>query len=182
VTPRRGVRARTDADVACSLAGLAATEEDDLLVRADALQRVAARVNRWEHGRMNGYSEDLRRRIVSAVERGMSKTQAACTFGLSLSSVKRYVNKADRGESLAPKKSPGATPKLDEKANKLLEDDLKGRPFANLKDRCDYIETVTGLSVSRSTICRVIARIGSTHKKGDARLPSATISTGQLGG
>ena len=131
---------------------------------------------------MNGYSEDLRRRIVSAVERGMSKTQAACTFGLSLSSVKRHVNKADRGESLAPNKSPGATPKLDEKANKLLEDDLKERPFANLQDRCDYIETVTGLSVSRSTICRVIARIGSTHKKGDARLPSATISTGQLGG
>jgi transposase len=79
---------------------------------------------------MNGYSEDLRRRIVSAVERGMSKTQAACTFGLSLSSVKRYVNKAERGESLAPKKSPGSAPKLDEKANKLLQDDLEERPFA----------------------------------------------------
>jgi transposase len=69
---------------------------------------------------MNGYSEDLKRRIVSAVERGMSKTQAAArTFGVSLSSVKRYVNKAERGESLAPKKRPGsAAPKLDEKANK----------------------------------------------------------------
>jgi transposase len=75
---------------------------------------------------MNGYSEDLRRRIVSAVERAMSKAQAARTFGLSLSSVKRYVNKARRGESLAPKKSPGGSaPKLNEKANKLSEDDLK---------------------------------------------------------
>ena len=80
---------------------------------------------------MNGYSEDLRRRILSAVERVMSKAQAARTFGVSLSSVKRYVDKADRGESLAPKKSPGSAPKLDvEKANKLLEDDLKERPFA----------------------------------------------------
>ena len=130
---------------------------------------------------MNGYSKDLRRRIVSAVERGTSKSQAARTFGVSLSSVKRYVNKANRGESLAPKKSPGANPKLDEKANKLLEDDLKERPFVSLQDRCDYIETVTGLSVSRSTICRAIARIGSTRKKGDARPPSATSLPGQPG-
>ncbi len=43
---------------------------------------------------------------------------------MSLSSVKRYVNKANRGESLAPKKSPGSAPKLDEKAMKLLEEDL----------------------------------------------------------
>jgi transposase len=98
----------------------------------------------------------------------MSKAQAARTFSVSLSSLKRYVEKkANRGESLAPKKSPGSLPKLDEKARKLLKDDLKARPFASLQDRCDYMEAVTGLSVSRSTVCRAIARIGSTRKKGD---------------
>ena len=85
----------------------------------------------------------------------MSKAHAARTFSVSLSSVKRYVNKADRGESLAPKKSPGSAPKLDEKARKLLEDDLREHPFASLRDRCEYIEVMTGLSVSRSTMCRV---------------------------
>jgi transposase len=69
---------------------------------------------------MNGYSEDLRRKIVSAVGHGMPRAQAARTFSLSLSSVKRYANKAERGESLAPKKALGSTPKLDEKAMKLL--------------------------------------------------------------
>ena len=132
---------------------------------------------------MNGYSEDLRWRIVSAVEGGMSKAQAARTFSVSLSSVKRYVNEAGRGESLAPKKGPGSAPKLDEKARKLLEDDLTERPLAGLQDRCDYVGgTVAGLSVSRSTMCRAIARIGSTRKKGDARLPSATSSRGPPGG
>ncbi len=116
---------------------------------------------------MNGYSEDLRRSIVSAVEHGMSKSQAARTFFVSLSSVKRYVNKAERGESLAPKKSPGSAPKLDEKTRKLLEDDLQEHPFVTLQDRCEYVEVMTGLSVSRSTMCRAIARIGSTRKKGD---------------
>jgi transposase len=115
---------------------------------------------------MSGYSEDLRRRIVSSVEGGMSKAHAARTFSVSLSSVKRYLNKAERGGSLAPKKRPGSAPKLDEKARKLLEDDLHERPFANLQERCDYIEAITGTSVSRSTMCRAIARIGRTRKKG----------------
>ncbi len=130
---------------------------------------------------MNGYSEDLRRRVVSSVEGGMSKIQAARTFSVSLSSVKRYVNKAERGESLAPKKSPGSTPKLDEKARKLLEDDLRERPFASLRDRCEYIEVMTGLSVSRSTMCRAIARIGSSRKKGHDSPPSATSLSGRSG-
>jgi hypothetical protein len=38
----------------------------------------------------------------------MSKAQAARTFSVSLSSVKRYVDKANHGESLAPKKRTGA--------------------------------------------------------------------------
>ena len=36
---------------------------------------------------MRAYSEDLRKKIVSAVERGMSKAQAARLFDVSLSSV-----------------------------------------------------------------------------------------------
>ena len=125
---------------------------------------------------MSGYSVDLRRRIVSAVESGMSKAQAARTFSVSLSSVKRYVEKAKKGGSLVPKKRPGSAPKLDEKARKLLENDLHERPFATLQERCDYIESLTGLSVSRSTMCRAIARIGPTRKKGGVSPPSATGS------
>ena len=131
---------------------------------------------------MSGYSEDLRRRIVSSVEGDMSKAQAARTFSVSLSSVKRYADKAQRGESLAPKKSPGSAPRLDttepsDRAIKLLEEDLKERPFATLRDRCDYVEELmSGLSVSRSTMCRAIARIGTTRKKGGDQPPSATSS------
>ena len=49
---------------------------------------------------MDGYSEDLREKIVSTVGRGISKSQAARTFGVSLSSVKRYMKKADPTENL----------------------------------------------------------------------------------
>jgi transposase len=38
---------------------------------------------------MKAYSEDLRRKIVDAIERGMTKAQAARTFGVGISTLKR---------------------------------------------------------------------------------------------
>ena len=106
----------------------------------------------------------------------MGKSEATRAFSVSLSSIKRYATLAEEGGSLAPKKRPGSAPKLDEKAIKLLEEDLIERPFASLRERCEYIGVMTGLSVSRSTMCRAIARLGPTRKKGGERPPSATSS------
>src|SRR5215207_2790493 len=56
-----------------------------------------------DHWCMKAYSEDLRQKVVQAVQqRGTSKSQAARLFGISLSSVKRYTTLADRGEPLTP--------------------------------------------------------------------------------
>ena len=59
---------------------------------------------------------------------------------------------------------------------KLLGEDLQERLFATLQERCEYMELMTGISVSRSTMCRAIARIGPTRKKGGDQPPSATSS------
>ena len=123
---------------------------------------------------MKAYSEDLRRKIVDAIERGMPKAEAARTFGIGISTVKRYATKAQRGEPLEPGKAPGKRPKIDERVGKLLAEDLKERPFATLRERCEYVEALSGVSVSRSTMCRTIARIGSTRKKGGERPQSET--------
>lgn len=93
---------------------------------------------------MKAYSEDLRRKIVSAIERGMPKVQAARTFGVGISTVKRYATRARRGGSLQPGKAPGKPPKMGQPASKLLEEDLKERPFATLRERCEYVEAVRG--------------------------------------
>ena len=55
----------------------------------------------------------------------MLKEEAARTFGVSVSSVKRYVEKAQKGESLSPKKAPGKKRKLHTNGMKLLEEDLQ---------------------------------------------------------
>jgi transposase len=73
---------------------------------------------------MKPYSEDLRARIVRAIqEEGTSKFAAARLFGVSLSSVKRYVRMAERRAKLAPRKGGGRPRKADEITRRLLEED-----------------------------------------------------------
>ena len=81
---------------------------------------------------MNAYSEDLRRKIVDAVERGMLKSEVAHLFGVSLSSVKRYAKMAREGRPLSARKAPGKCPKIDERARRLLKADLEEHPAATL--------------------------------------------------
>jgi transposase len=77
---------------------------------------------------MRAYSLGLRRKIVEGIERGMPKAEAARTFGIGISTLKRYVSRAQQGESLSPKKAPGKKRKLNESGAKLLEEDLHSRP------------------------------------------------------
>ncbi len=131
----------------------------------------------WHHGGMEAYSKDLRKKIVDAVQqRGMQQSEAARLFDVSLSSVKRYVRKSRQGRSLSPGKAPGKAPKIDPPARKLLEEDLKERPFITLQQRCEYLRAIGCVEVSRSTLCREIKRMNSTRKKGGDPLQSATSS------
>src|SRR5687768_9087869 len=125
---------------------------------------------------MNAYSEDLRKKIVQALRRGMGKSQAARTLSVSLSSIKRYAKLAQQGRSLAPKNRPGSKPKLDERSSKLLQADLEEHPFLTLQERCEYLRAVASVEVSRSTVCRAIKRMNATRKKGVDRLQNATSS------
>jgi transposase len=89
---------------------------------------------------MRAYSEDLRKKVVAAIERGMSKAQAARLFYVSLSSVKRYSRIARRGGSLEPRKSLGRPRKADEKARLLLEKDVEERPAATISQRRRFLD------------------------------------------
>jgi transposase len=115
---------------------------------------------------MKAYSEDLRKKIVAALERGMPKTQAARLFDVSLSSVKRYARTVRQGESLTPKKSPGRPRIVDEKARALLEEDVKERPAATIGQRRRFLEHITATEMSDSTVRRLMKRLGFSQKNG----------------
>ena len=96
---------------------------------------------------MRAYSEDLRKKVVEAVKRGMKKSEAAHTFGLSLYSVKRYVGAAYEGRALRPKQRPGMRPKIDNNGRRLLEADLKERPAATFSQQRQFLERVADIRV-----------------------------------
>jgi transposase len=117
------------------------------------------------HSKMKAYSLDLREKIVAAVRRGMSKAQAARTFGVGATSVKRYVKLAEEGRPLSPGKAPGKKGKLDGSGVTVLEEDLRARPAVTYEHRADLLCALLGVRVSKSTISRTIKRLGYTRKK-----------------
>jgi transposase len=114
---------------------------------------------------MKAYSVDLRQKIVEAVSTGTPKAQVARTFGVGLSTVKRYASRAQRGEGLTPRKPPGKQRTVDATAERLLEGDLEERPTATLSQRRELLAGVAGIEVSDSTVSRTLRRMGFSRKK-----------------
>jgi transposase len=118
---------------------------------------------------MKAYSEDLRKKILQAVDRGRPKSEAARTFGVSRSSVKPYAAARREGRPLSPRKHPkhpGSEPKLDERARKILQADVEARPATTLKDRCRLLQEAVGVWVSESTLSRLLRKMGFSPKDG----------------
>src|SRR5918992_5439774 len=125
---------------------------------------------------MNAYSLDLRKKIVEAKERGTPTAEVANTFGVGVSTVKRYAASARQGRSLAPKERPGSKPKLDGAARKLLEADLEKRPAATLPERREFLRRAASVEISDSTVSRMLKRLGWSRKKDRWVRASATSS------
>ena len=125
---------------------------------------------------MNAYSEDLRKKIIDALGRGTTKSEAARSFGVSRSSVKRYAKLVQQGRPLAPKKRPGSKPKMDERARRLLEAHLEARPVATLSERREYLGRVASVRVSDSTVSRMLRRLRWSRKKDRWERTSETSS------
>jgi transposase len=134
------------------------------------------------HSVMKAYSVDLREKIIAAVRCGMSKAQAARTFGVGATSVKRYVKLAEEGKPLTPGKAAGKKGKLDGSGMRLLEEDLHARLAVTYEKRADLLCELLGIRVSKSTICRTIKRLGYTRKKDRWVLQKETNGSEQFGG
>src|SRR5215213_7022465 len=87
---------------------------------------------------MRAYSLDLREKIVESVKKGVPKAESARRFGVDRATVKRYCKLLDERGTLEPGKAPGRAPKLDEKARKLLVEDIEQRPWATHAQRAEF--------------------------------------------
>ena len=125
---------------------------------------------------MSAYSLDLREKIVESVKKGVSKAETARRFGVHRATVKRYCKQLDERGTLQPRKAPGKKPKLDEKARKLLAEDLEERPWATHSQRAEFLLAVAGVRVSEATVCRAVGSLRRSRKKDPEGLQKETSS------
>jgi transposase len=125
---------------------------------------------------MSAYSLDLREKIVESVKKGVPKSETARCFGVDRATVKRYCKQLDERGTLEPRKAPGKRPKLDEKARRLLVEDLEHRPSATHAQRAEFLFAVSGVSVSEATICRTLRQLSHSRKKEPEGQPKETSS------
>ena len=114
---------------------------------------------------MPAYSLDLREKIVESVKKGVPKAETARRFGVDRATVKRYCKQLNERGTLEPRKAPGKKPKLDEKAMKLLVEDLEQRPWATHSQRAEFLFAMLGVRVSEATVCRAVGRLNRNRKK-----------------
>jgi transposase len=125
---------------------------------------------------MSAYSLDLREKIVESVKKGVPKAETARHFGVDRATVKRYCKQLDERGTLEPRKAPGRAPKLDEKAKRLLLEDLERRPWATHSQRAEFLFAVCGVRVSEATVCRTLRRLAHSRKKGPRGRENETSS------
>jgi transposase len=129
---------------------------------------------------MNAYSKDLRIKALGALDRGMPRTEAAGTFGVSLATLKRWLKRRREGEEVAPRPSPGRTPLIlsTQQQRAALWSQLEENAEATLERHCELWEQRTGVGVSVPTMSRAVRALGWTFKKSRWWPPSETNAKG----
>jgi transposase len=134
---------------------------------------------------VNAYSKDLRLRVLEAVDRGLPRGRIAELFGVSLSTIKRYVRRRRQGEDLEPKPSTGRKRRIlaTTEEKHALWKQLEDNDEATLERHCELWEGATGVGVSLATMSRAIReKLGWTYKKRRWVPPSETRRNEVLSG
>src|SRR5947209_18613280 len=114
---------------------------------------------------MKAYSQDLRERVVRAVDQGKPRDEVANLFHVSPSTIKRYLRQRRDQGHVRPKMIPGRPPTKRASLQAKLLAQLEGHPDATLQEHCEMWEACEGIQVSISTMSRAILLLGWTRKK-----------------
>ena len=116
---------------------------------------------------MRAYSLDLREKVVVAVERGDSTIEeVAALFSVGQTFVKKMLRQHPGTGDLSPRPHGGGqTARLSDKHLKLLRREVERSPDKTAAALRDHLEDRAGLTVSRPTVTRALARLGLSRKK-----------------
>lgn len=119
-------------------------------------------------------SDDLRRRLVAAVDGGMSCRSAAERFGVAASTAIHWVERWRQTGSVRPLPQGGdvRSHRIETHADEILSL-IKETPDITLAEIVAHLHERHGLKVAQSTIWRLLDRRGMTFKKNRARQRAA---------
>lgn len=121
---------------------------------------------------MEPYSNDLRRKIVAAYENSdYSQSQVAQLFGVSPGTVRNLVRrKRETGATDALPHAGGKASILGEKDHELVRQVVKANSDVTLAELCYRVQQEHKKSISTSSMCRLLQRLGLGRKKSPPRL------------
>jgi transposase len=108
---------------------------------------------------MNAYSKDLRLRTLAAIDRGVPRREVQVLFGVSRSTVKRWLKRRSQTGGVETMKIPGRPSVKGEALREWLPGQLKSNPDLTLREHCEAFEDESGLEVSEATMSRNIASL-----------------------
>lgn len=115
---------------------------------------------------MKAYSTDLRQKIIETYENErISQRQLAQRFRVTLSFIVKLLKQYRETGELAPKTSPGRPRELDEAQMQGVQAFVEANPDLTLDELRAEVAQQYGVTVSRSTMCRVMKRLQFTRKK-----------------
>jgi transposase len=119
-------------------------------------------------------STDIRSRLVSAVEGGMTRRSAAKRFRIAASTAIKWVEQWERTGSVEPRAQGGdrRSHRLETHAGEILEL-IAVRPDITLAEIAEHLDQVHGVKTAQSSVWRLLDRHGMTFKKNRARQRAA---------
>jgi transposase len=115
-------------------------------------------------------SEDLRIRLIQAVEGGLSRRAAAERFGVSAASAVRFVSEWRQSGATSAKPQGGdqRSHRIEAYREMILRA-IKAKPDMTLVEIAEMLEAETGASFAPSSVWRFLDRHAITFKKNRAR-------------
>lgn len=125
---------------------------------------------------MKAYTTDLRQKIIDTYENEpISQRQLAKRFRVSTSFVVKLLKQYRETGKLAPKPRPGRPRCLNAEQVQVVQDLVEAKNDITLDELCSELHQRFEITVSDSTLCRVMQRLNLTRKK-KALHPSAKES------
>jgi transposase len=124
-------------------------------------------------------SEDLRVRVIAAIDGGLSRNAAAARFGVAISTAVRWARAwRETGTTAAKPKGGDLRSHRIEAHRAAIFAAVDAKPDITLEELAALLRTEHAASFSPSTICRFFARHRVTFKKNRARQRAGQVGRG----